>query len=84
MIRTAIFDATERRKYERERLLARQRADDAAEEASRLARALQQTLIPPALPDIGGLELAAIHRPAGDGTEIGGDFHDVFELGAND
>ncbi|MGH2718226.1 MAG: PP2C family protein-serine/threonine phosphatase, partial [Actinomycetota bacterium] len=35
-------------------------------------------------PEIPGLELAAAYRPAGDGTEIGGDFYDVFEIDPDD
>ena len=45
-----------------------------------LAQTLQQSFIPPTPPDIPGLELAAAYRPAGDGSEIGGDFYDVFEI----
>lgn len=50
-------------------------------EQSRLARALQQSLLPPALPQIPGLEVAARFRPLGLGTQIGGDFFDLFQLG---
>ena len=49
-----------------------------------LARTLQQTLIPPTPPAIPGLDVAAEYRPAGDGTEVGGDFYDVFQVGAAD
>jgi sigma-B regulation protein RsbU (phosphoserine phosphatase) len=80
-ILTAVFDATARREYERELLRARERAEDAVARARSLAQALQQTLIPPALPDVAGLDLAAAYRPAGDGTEVGGDFYDVFQVG---
>jgi len=44
-----------------------------------VARALQQTLLPPALPDIPGLDVWADYRVAEAGIEIGGDFYDVFE-----
>lgn len=60
--------------------LARQQAEDAAERYLQLAWTLQESLLPPELPQIGGLALAARYHPAGDGTEIGGDFYDVFEL----
>ncbi len=83
-IRTAVFDATQRREYERELLRAKQRAEESEVRAITLARTLQQTFIPPAHPQIPGLELGARYRPAGNGTEIGGDFYDVFEIGAND
>lgn len=44
-----------------------------------VARALQQTLLPPALPEIPGIDLGAKYRVAHAGIEIGGDFYDVFE-----
>ena len=42
------------------------------------AQALQRSLLPPALPQIAGVELGAYYRPAGRATEVGGDFYDVF------
>ena len=84
VVRAAIFDATERREYERELLRAKQRAEESEAHARLLARTLQQTLIPPAPPDIPGLDVAAAYRPAGAGDEVGGDFYDIFELGADD
>ncbi|MFN2590477.1 MAG: GAF domain-containing protein [Actinomycetota bacterium] len=50
-------------------------------ERSSTARTLQQTLLPPELPAIPGIELAALYRPSGEGNEIGGDFYDLFEAG---
>lgn len=47
-----------------------------------VARALQQTLLPPALPEIPGVDLGARYRVADAGIEIGGDFYDVFETAA--
>jgi serine phosphatase RsbU (regulator of sigma subunit) len=49
------------------------------EERSRIASILQQSLLPPELPEIPGIELAGRYRPAL--GEIGGDFYDVFALG---
>jgi serine phosphatase RsbU (regulator of sigma subunit)/anti-sigma regulatory factor (Ser/Thr protein kinase) len=43
-----------------------------------MSTALQRSLLPPALPDIPGLEVAVVYQPAGEGTEVGGDFYDVF------
>ncbi|MEO5983331.1 MAG: SpoIIE family protein phosphatase [Pedococcus sp.] len=77
-IRLAVFDATERRAYERELMRAKQAAEELQDKATALARTLQQVLMPPQLPDIPGLELAAAFRPAHDGAEIGGDFYDIF------
>lgn len=48
-------------------------------ERARVARTLQQSLLPPSLPEIPGVELAARYRPA-DG-DVGGDFYDVFRTG---
>jgi sigma-B regulation protein RsbU (phosphoserine phosphatase) len=83
-VRIAVFDATERRSYERELLAAKQRAEASELEAQELARTLQQTLIPPVPPTVPGLDLAAAYRPAGRGTEVGGDFYDVFRVGPDD
>jgi serine phosphatase RsbU (regulator of sigma subunit) len=48
---------------------------------AREARVLQASLMPPALPDIPGLDIAAAYRPFGDGTVVGGDFYDVYPVG---
>jgi serine phosphatase RsbU (regulator of sigma subunit) len=46
-----------------------------------IAQTLQRSLLPPDLPEIPGLELAARYLPAGAGNEVGGDFYDVFDTG---
>lgn len=84
VIRAAIFDATERRGYERQLLEAKRRAEASEATASALAHTLQKILIPPAPPLIPGLDIAAVYRPAGTGAIVGGDFYDVFEVGAGD
>lgn len=48
------------------------------EQQSAVARVLQESLLPDRLPRLDGIDLAAAYRPAGDGTEIGGDFYDAF------
>lgn len=78
-VRIAVFDASERRAYERELLEEKRRAEDAEARAVALARTLQATLIPPTPPTIPGLDVAAAYRPAGRGDEVGGDFYDVFQ-----
>ena len=84
VIRTVVFDATERRQYEQELLRAKERAEESEARARVLAQTLQRTLIPPAPPSIPGLDVAAAYRPAGNGEEVGGDFYDVFEIGPGD
>ena len=84
VVRTAVFDATERRSYERELVRAKQRAEESEARTRALARTLQQTLIPPTPPHIPGLDVAAVYRPAGTGEEVGGDFYDVFQVGEGD
>ncbi len=44
-----------------------------------IARTLQETLLPPSLPEMPGMEVAARYRAAREGSEVGGDFYDVFE-----
>lgn len=46
-----------------------------------IARKLQASLLPPALPQAPTLELAARYRPARGGADVGGDFYDCFPLG---
>jgi sigma-B regulation protein RsbU (phosphoserine phosphatase) len=82
--RTVVFDATERRSYEQELLRAKRQAEESEARARALAGALQQSFIPPAPPDIPGLDVAGAYRPAGLGDEVGGDFYDVFETGRDD
>ena len=48
-------------------------------ERTYVAETLQQSLLPASLPDVEGFDIAAIYRPAVGGTEVGGDFYDVFE-----
>ncbi|MER6155835.1 SpoIIE family protein phosphatase [Streptomyces sp. NPDC001868] len=45
-----------------------------------LAHALQQTLLPHALPAVTGLDVAARYLPASHGMDIGGDFYDLIRL----
>lgn len=80
-IRTSVFDARQRREYERELLRARRRAEESEARARELARTLQASFIPPEPPVVAGLELGAGYRPAGSGDEVGGDFYDVFTTG---
>ncbi len=84
LIRVAVFDATDRRAYERELSHAKQCAEQSEIRAQALARTLQSTLIPPSPPTIPGLDVSAAYQPAGDGQELGGDFYDVFQIKTGD
>jgi sigma-B regulation protein RsbU (phosphoserine phosphatase) len=84
LVRMAIFDATERRSYERELVLARDSARVAELRAEALTRTLQRSFIPPTAPEVPGLAIATGYRPAGDGTQVGGDFYDIFPTGPRD
>jgi PAS domain S-box-containing protein len=48
-------------------------------ERTYVAETLQRSLLPATLPSVEGFDIAAIYRPAMGGTEVGGDFYDVFE-----
>ena len=61
--------------------LERSRFD--AQRYAALARTLQVILLPQELPVVAGLQSSAYFRPAGDGTEIGGDFYDLFPISEN-
>jgi PAS domain S-box-containing protein len=51
------------------------------EERAYVAQTLQAGLLPRALPEIPGIEVAVRYRPVGDGSQVGGDFYDLFAVG---
>jgi PAS domain S-box-containing protein len=51
------------------------------EERDRTAKVLQRSLLPPDLPAMPHVDLAARYLPVGEGNEVGGDFYDVFDCG---
>ncbi|MHB9755563.1 SpoIIE family protein phosphatase [Streptomyces sp. BYX5S] len=86
LIRTTLFDATDRRSYESELLRARRAAEEAARRAeadrARLQEALaalQRSLLPSTLPALPGMEAAAYYHTASP-DRLGGDFYDVFPV----
>jgi phosphoserine phosphatase RsbU/P len=79
LIRTTIFDARDRRAYERELLRSRQEGDRERERLRELVATLQQSLLPPALPAVPGLDAVA-HYHIASADEVGGDFYDLFPL----
>jgi PAS domain S-box-containing protein len=70
-IRTTLFDARDRRRYEAELLAARRREQE-------VAQRLQRSLLSGELPHAPGLDLDVLYRPAGRGLEVGGDWYDAF------
>lgn len=80
LIRTTVFDARDRRAYEAELLRARQESERERERLQQLAATLQATLLPPALANVPGLDVAASYHVASV-EEVGGDFYDLFPLG---
>jgi serine phosphatase RsbU (regulator of sigma subunit) len=60
------------------REVALQAALEHGAERAELAQTLQESLLPPRLPEIPGLEVAARYVAGGTGTEVLGDFFDVF------
>ena len=73
LVRTTVFDATDRRRYERELLRARRHEQDTAQQLSR-------SLLSGSLPTAPGLELEVAYHPAEAGLEVGGDWYDAFWL----
>jgi len=77
------------RRYDRHDLaLAQNLADRCAlaldnaglyEERARIATTLARSLLPPRLPEIDGVDLAARYRPGAAELEVGGDFYDILE-----
>jgi PAS domain S-box-containing protein len=72
-VRTTVFDASDRRRYEQELLRARRREHDIALE-------LQQGMLAGAIPSAPGLTVDIGYRPAESGLDIGGDWYDAFWL----
>jgi PAS domain S-box-containing protein len=48
---------------------------------SHIATTLQRSLLPPRLPVLPGMTIAARFRAAGEASEVGGDFYDLFPAG---
>ncbi|MBH5338772.1 SpoIIE family protein phosphatase [Streptomyces pactum] len=86
LIRTTVFDASDRRAYEQELLRRRREAEQARRQAeadrARLAEALavlQRSLVPDTLPEVPGMESAFYYHTASP-DRLGGDFYDLFPV----
>ena len=73
VVRTTVFDATDRRRYEQELLRLSKRERE-------MALALQRSLLAGELPRSPGLELEFFYSPGERNTEAGGDWYDAFWL----
>lgn len=51
------------------------------DQRDRMASALERALLPMSIPRVPGFEIATMYRPSHFGTEVGGDFYDVFGEG---
>ena len=73
VIRTTVFDATDRRRYEQELLHSQRRERD-------IAMRLQRSLLSGELPTDRRLVLDVAYQPGVSGLEVGGDWYDAFEV----
>jgi phosphoserine phosphatase RsbU/P len=73
IIRTTVFDATDRRRYEQELMRARRHEQE-------IAQRLQLSLLAGSPPQADGLQIEVEYRPGVRGTEVGGDWYDAFWL----
>jgi serine phosphatase RsbU (regulator of sigma subunit) len=78
-----VFDESERRFVFTLAGQCAQALDRAQQYTTRLeaSKRLQRSLLPPELPRIPTLEVAAGYSPLGSGLEIGGDFYDAWQVG---
>ena len=51
------------------------------QERSAIADTLQASLLPPSLPSVPGLDIAAGYQAGGQGVDVGGDVYDLFQTG---
>lgn len=78
--RGSLQDISERRRAEEAIALAHATAEVAARE-HQIAADLQASLLPASTYDLDHLDVATFYRPGQEGTEVGGDWYDVIDLG---
>jgi signal transduction histidine kinase/DNA-binding response OmpR family regulator len=81
VLRGSLQDVTEEREAERARADAAA-AHEVARREQGIADELQRNLLPPHAFDPEHLEVATYYRAGVEGTQVGGDWYDVIELGA--
>ncbi len=80
LLRGSVQDITERRAAEEALAMAAANAEAAAREHA-IADQLQRSLLPQQGFDLDHLEVATYYRAGVEGTQVGGDWYDVIELG---
>jgi PAS domain S-box-containing protein len=80
LLRGSVQDITERRAAEEALSMAAANAEAAAREHA-IADQLQRSLLPQQGFDLDHLEVATYYRAGVEGTQVGGDWYDVIELG---
>jgi sigma-B regulation protein RsbU (phosphoserine phosphatase) len=73
LIRTTVFDASDRRRYEEELLRAQRKEREIAEQ-------LQRSMLAGELPVSAEVEVAASYQPSDSALDVGGDWYDAFWL----
>jgi PAS domain S-box-containing protein len=73
LIRTTVFDASDRRRYEEELLRAQRKEREIAEQ-------LQRSMLAGELPVSTEVEVAASYQPSDSALDVGGDWYDAFWL----
>jgi PAS domain S-box-containing protein len=73
LIRTTVFDASDRRRYEEELLRAQRQERE-------IAQRLQRSMLAGELPSSDEVEVAASYQPADTTLDVGGDWFDAFWL----
>ncbi len=80
MLRGSVQDVTEQRRLEKSLAESLAKEEAAAREHA-IAEYLQRSLLPERNYDLERLQVATYYRAGVEGTEVGGDWYDVFELG---
>ncbi|WKN49733.1 SpoIIE family protein phosphatase [Nocardioides sp. Arc9.136] len=81
LVRGSFQDITDQRALQ-QRLVAAESEREVVERERQIARELQASLLPRTDPDVAGLEVATYYRAGVVGTQVGGDWYDVIDLGA--
>ncbi|WGL52215.1 SpoIIE family protein phosphatase [Nocardioides sp. BP30] len=80
VLRGSVQDVTEQRLLQQQ-LIATESARRAASRERAIADELQHSLLPEVATQLDFLEVATYYRPGVEGTQVGGDWYDVIDLG---